>query len=239
MLYKSNRFDCQGSQLSIFGYEHVFQDCHMTLLRLTVLSLVQVSYISNFPSDSLPLHGSSLAYTFKTTAAGRATCFIHGPFGVRSLISPLLPSSTSNLRCGLIHLDTHGQNVDSDQRQTFPCLCTSVTTSPYYFKDSALLIANCGSTKTSCYFHTQADEQSDEPTPKADPASTQHLTISLDMQENQEQQQAIVYIHGWRLHVLTVACENPYDHVNSTRATTDILPAYVSAFFWRRSRPQS
>ena len=94
-------------------------------------------------------------------------------------------------------------------------------------------MANCASTPTSRYNYTQADEHAVEPTPqvikdeKGSSTSKEHINIFLETQENPEQQRAIVYIHGWRLHVLTVACGNPYDHVNSTRGATDIPPAYV------------
>ena len=94
-------------------------------------------------------------------------------------------------------------------------------------------MADYTSTPTSRYNYTQADEHANEPTPKVikdekgSSTSTEHINISLEMQENPEQQRAIVYIHGWRLHVLTVACGNPYDHVNLTRGATDILLAYV------------
>lgn len=87
---------------------------------------------------------------------------------------------------------------------------------------------------------TQVDEPANELMPKAidngkgSPNSTEDITISLDMQGDPEQQRAIVYLHGWRLHMLTVACENPHVHVNSMRGTTDVPLAYVSVSFSRR-----
>ena len=80
------------------------------------------------------------------------------------------------------------------------------------------------STPTSRYNNIQADEQTNVQTSKVmadekgSPISTEHIKISSDMQEVPEQQRAIVYLHGWRLHVLTIACANPYDHVNSQEA---------------------
>ena len=80
------------------------------------------------------------------------------------------------------------------------------------------------STPTSRYNHAQADEQTNVPTPKeiqdekGSPTSTEHTNISSDMQEDPERQRAIVFLHGGRLHVLTVACDNPHDHVNLQEA---------------------
>ena len=89
-------------------------------------------------------------------------------------------------------------------------------------------MANRSSTSTSRYSHAQADEHANEhanePTremfkdEKGSPTSEEHITTSSDMQEDPEQQRAIVYLHGWRLHVLTLACENPHDHVTSTES---------------------
>ena len=101
-------------------------------------------------------------------------------------------------------------------------------------------MANRASTPTSRYNHPQADQHANEPTPEAItdgkgyPTSTEHITISSDMQEDPDQQRANVYLQGWRLHVLTVACEDPPHHVNSTRGRTDIPLAYVSVSSSRR-----
>ena len=78
-------------------------------------------------------------------------------------------------------------------------------------------MANRASTPTSRYNHT---DHANEPMPKTIkdgkgyPNSTEHITDSLDTQEDPEQQRATVYLHGWRLHMLTVACDNPHDLVN-------------------------
>lgn len=96
------------------------------------------------------------------------------------------------------------------------------------------LMANYSSTPTPRYDNTQTDEHANEPTPaaikdgKGSPTSTENITISLDMQEDPEQQRAIVYLHGWRLHVLTVACVNPQ---NSTRGITDISASLCLSLF--------
>ena len=82
-------------------------------------------------------------------------------------------------------------------------------------------MADCA-TPTSRYNYTQAGRHTNKPTTKmvkyeeSSPTLTEDVNISLEMQENLEQQRPIVYLHGWRLHMLTVACENPYDHVEST-----------------------
>lgn len=76
-------------------------------------------------------------------------------------------------------------------------------------------MADYSSTRTPHYDNTQADKNANEPTSTAikdgedSSISTENIIISLDVQEDLEQQRAIVYLHGWRLHVLTVACGSP------------------------------
>jgi len=63
-----------------------------------------------------------------------------------------------------------------------------------------------------------------------DPPSSPERTINFEVQEDNEER-AIVYLEGWRLHTLTAACDDPITCYNGD--TADVALVYASVFSYR------